>query len=49
MVVCRLAHGNFRSAGWSVGVLGDGAKKARTLAQEKIEKVKEVIGLTKIS
>ena len=30
-------------------VLGDGAKKARTLAQEKIEKVKEVIGLTKIS
>ena len=30
-------------------VLGDGAKKARTLAKEKIEKVKEVIGLTKIS
>ena len=30
-------------------VLGDGAKKARTLAQEKIEIVKEVIGLTKIS
>ena len=30
-------------------VLGDGAKKARTLALEKIEKVKEVIGLTKIS
>ena len=30
-------------------VLCEGAKKARTLAQEKIEKVKEVIGLTKIS
>jgi len=30
-------------------VLGEGAKKARTLAQEKIEKVKEVIGFTKIS